>query len=263
MIDDGKTVRIEMIVWGFMTFKRLLLSVLCVGCLASSADAAPYLVTVTGTIGSGYDNAGIFGSAKTYLNGTAFTVTYEVDEATPGSFLAINTAKDRMLVGTYAATPVLGWLTMNGLTRQVQPLQGTVWVGNDTGIVPQDYLSFKASSDDLDSGIQYDDWISFGINDYSHMMLNATAVPEAFSYSMPGSYSMSGNFRFQNSKDGYLAHGEFNPTAMTISSLAPPPPPPPPLPAVPEPASWALMIGGFGVTGAALRRRGAMAVRFA
>jgi hypothetical protein len=29
--------------------------------------------------------------------------------------------------------------------------------------------------------------------------------------------------------------------------------------AVPEPASWALMIGGFGLAGAALRRRGAVA----
>jgi hypothetical protein len=32
--------------------------------------------------------------------------------------------------------------------------------------------------------------------------------------------------------------------------------------AVPEPASWALMIGGFGLAGAALRRRGTQ-VRFA
>ena len=33
--------------------------------------------------------------------------------------------------------------------------------------------------------------------------------------------------------------------------------------AVPEPASWALMIGGFGLTGGALRRRGRTRVRFA
>lgn len=33
--------------------------------------------------------------------------------------------------------------------------------------------------------------------------------------------------------------------------------------AVPEPASWAMMVGGFGMMGAALRRRRAVAVRYA
>ena len=30
---------------------------------------------------------------------------------------------------------------------------------------------------------------------------------------------------------------------------------------VPEPATWAMMLAGFGLTGATLRRRGAMAVK--
>jgi PEP-CTERM motif len=33
--------------------------------------------------------------------------------------------------------------------------------------------------------------------------------------------------------------------------------------AVPEPASWAMMIGGFGLIGAAARRRSRPAVSFA
>ncbi len=39
------------------------------------------------------------------------------------------------------------------------------------------------------------------------------------------------------------------PAMLTVSGIVPAPP------AVPEPASWALMIGGLGLAGAALRRR--------
>jgi hypothetical protein len=47
-------------------------------------------------------------------------------------------------------------------------------------------------------------------------------------------------------QDGvYLALNSFEVTTLTVRSTA----------AVPEPASWALMIGGFGLAGAALRRR--------
>lgn len=39
--------------------------------------------------------------------------------------------------------------------------------------------------------------------------------------------------------------------ALTVDTILPPPPPP----AVPEPATWAMMIAGFGLVGGALRRR--------
>jgi hypothetical protein len=39
---------------------------------------------------------------------------------------------------------------------------------------------------------------------------------------------------------------------MYKTGTAPPPPPPP---TIPEPASWAMMIAGFGLVGAAMRRR--------
>jgi len=36
-----------------------------------------------------------------------------------------------------------------------------------------------------------------------------------------------------------------------------------PTPAVPEPATWAMLIGGFAVAGAALRSRARVTLRFA
>lgn len=51
--------------------------------------------------------------------------------------------------------------------------------------------------------------------------------------------------------------GGFSGAVLYSTQVAPPPPP-----AVPEPATWALMIGGFALAGSMMRRR-KMAVRFA
>jgi hypothetical protein len=233
-----------------MKFTTLLLATACAcATMAGTAHATAYVVTVTGTLTGAWDNAGIFGPAKTSLNGKAFTATFQVDEDTPGSYHALNTPNQRMLVGLYAASPVLGSLTVNGITRQVQPLQGTVYVIDNFGSVSRDNVSFKASSDNYDGGVYYDDWVQFGATDWSNAWLSSTVVPATFSYTVPGALATSGNFRFQNSRDGYLADGQFAVTGFTIVSQAQ-------TPAVPEPASWALMIGGFSLAGAAMRRRG-------
>lgn len=41
----------------------------------------------------------------------------------------------------------------------------------------------------------------------------------------------------------------------SVAAAPPPPPPPPPVAPVPEPSSWALLIAGFGLSGALLRRQ--------
>jgi hypothetical protein len=46
--------------------------------------------------------------------------------------------------------------------------------------------------------------------------------------------------------------GGFVPPPIVTQQVPPPPPPPPP--AVPEPASWALMLVGFATIGSMLRR---------
>ena len=49
--------------------------------------------------------------------------------------------------------------------------------------------------------------------------------------------------------------------ALPSGELQPVPHTPPPVAGVPEPATWALMLFGFGAAGAALRRRAALARR--
>ncbi len=76
-----------------------------------------------------------------------------------------------------------------------------------------------------------------------------------------GPFSITADSAFQlllsgyDNYDSYFTYGgaAFSPGAS---------PPPPPNNAVPEPASWAMMIGGFALAGAAMRRRKA-SIRFA
>ncbi len=81
--------------------------------------------------------------------------------------------------------------------------------------------------------------------------------------SKAGPFTITADSAFQllltgyDSYDSYFTYG-----GAAFSPGASPPPPPPPNNAVPEPATWAMMIGGFALAGATLRRRKA-AVRFA
>ena len=78
-----------------------------------------------------------------------------------------------------------------------------------------------------------------------------------------GPFSISAANTFQLLLSGYDAYDTyFTYGGAAFSPGASPPPPPPPGGAVPEPATWAMMIAGFGLAGAALRRR-KIAVSFA
>jgi hypothetical protein len=74
-------------------------------------------------------------------------------------------------------------------------------------------------------------------------------VPYSFTVTALDSSGLS--FAFQNVAGFYYVDN------VLVEEVAPPPP------AVPEPASWAMMIAGFGAIGGALRRHRAPTVRFA
>jgi hypothetical protein len=71
-----------------------------------------------------------------------------------------------------------------------------------------------------------------------------------------GPFAITADSTFQlllsgyNNYDSYFTFG-----GAAFSPGASPPPPPPPPPGVPEPATWAMMIGGLALVGASMRRR--------
>lgn len=237
-----------------MTLKQLLLAAACAGGLATSAPAATILVNFSGTLAGAWDNSGIFGTARTSMNGRAFSASYTFVYPTPGTYETLD-SDEHYVVGGLAATPVTGSLTVGGITRTVHSLWGSVYQADNHATQHRDILGYNTASGDYDGGILYDDWLTIDVYDTTQALVSSTAFLGAYSYAAPGPLVFGGSFRFQNSVAGYEASGGFATTAMTITTLAPPPPPPPPPGAVPEPASWAMMIGGLAASGLVLRRR--------
>jgi PEP-CTERM motif len=85
----------------------------------------------------------------------------------------------------------------------------------------------------FDGGMQIEDF-------YFGSLLLVTDGPQLYSGSEDSPTFLTGTYALSE----YLGTGSYT---LTISSVSG---------AVPEPASWAMMIGGFGLAGAALRRRG-------
>ena len=77
-------------------------------------------------------------------------------------------------------------------------------------------------------------------------LVSSSDYRQSLNYTVrPGDFA-SGRFAFFTIFDTRLAHGDLVPERVTIAQV------------VPEPAAWAMMIGGFGFMGMALRRRAAV-----
>ncbi len=228
--------------------------------VAAPASAAAVIYTFTGVLSSGYDATGEFGVAGLDLTGKNFTAVFRRDDDTPGANFQ-STATSSAVFRSGGPPPVTGSLTIGGVTidfglmdgRQVQTAQPGV---EQAAFSTQDQENYTAGFIDHHFGAQLTAGaVGFGTSylggpDY-HNLPALTAV------GMPG-LTLYGNFRIdgydQNFTTGQYqnfrtASGAFSPTAMTVTVTG-----------VPEPGAWSLAILGFLGVGAALRRRGAVAL---
>ena len=74
-------------------------------------------------------------------------------------------------------------------------------------------------------------------------------LPDAFSFSADDNHRMNFYYSYNNPNGGYNLYNYATISSMKASPAVGV------TSAVPEPATWAMMIGGFGVMGATLRRR--------
>lgn len=242
-----------------MYSKTILTYVALAALLTSSpASAVVKIATYTGTIASGFDSTGVFGTANTDLTGARYVAVYTYDVALAEG-RSTGSSWDYIQFGTYFGyyffpkhTPAISaTVTINGVTQSV----GGAYRGQiltDATPTVDHLVSESANNGDY--------WMLNEIYNFAHPTgapgsLNQNFGPTA----APGGGGWVNWFQTKlfTGPDIYRAYANFNDDAVyTVGD-------PSVGNAVPEPANWTLMIAGFGMVGGVLRQRRAIVRRVA
>lgn len=204
--------------------------------VALPTQARIYRAVLTGVVGSGVDLAQYYGTANGVLTGYEFAAIFRYDTAT-GFRTRVPGYYDHLAGGMlYAApTPVIeSSLKINGITMDVP---ASYW-----GIVyatPNDII-FNADNQFYDGANA--NFTIFGFN------ANTVSSPPSIDHEMlvtgTNMYGQIRRYDYSNVMHRYVQYVD---ASLVVDRLE--------VRAVPEPASWALIIAGFGMVGAALRHR--------
>lgn len=229
--------------------------------LATPANAAVYLVTVSGTA-AGIDFTGVFGGgAFSGING-AYTAVYRVD-TDRGAYVPLSGHHAYQGGGTSSGTtsPVSATFTYNGVTVAFAGAHaGYVEIFNNAPVGSEtfDGLRYQAQDFQNDATGRINNSVFDQIGSYVNQIVFSTAVPTSLDYTLqPGDTAQGFLRREVYSQNNALLEGaSANLYAQRITVALE-------QAGVPEPATWALLIAGFGAVGGAMRRRGGAGLRLA
>jgi hypothetical protein len=227
---------------------------------ARPADAAVYVTTWTGTLANGYDRTGEFGQIGRTLSGLAFTAVYTLDDSAPNAKFFLSPGYSTISGGPNQGspfTPLTADLTIAGNVMHFG-VGATPYAqasdGDAKGVVAHNYNDYE---DRVQGGFGDNSIIQNAVTSSTVSFLSGSDPRSPFVASGAG-LTFSGGFSVNNigivghTRQQY-AYSDFLITRVETVLR-------PQGGAVPEPASWALMITGFGAAGAVLRRRRPAAV---
>lgn len=237
--------------------------------LLAAAPAASAAVTYTyaGTVKSGFDQTGVFGLAGQDFAGLGLTFTARfVREDLPGAdYLSTPTSTE--IRGLFPNSPVRGEVTINGHTVSFDS-----YLGQQIQMKDPDFLGSGSEYEQFAHNVDrflnsYD--AQTGVTQYINtgLLVGGFGIDQNFLAS-PDYHTLSNLSSAQGVEFVGQAHvaeyvtgpdgvrqysrysiARFTPTSLTVSDSGGP------VAGVPEPSAWALMILGFGSTGAMLRAR--------
>jgi hypothetical protein len=201
---------------------------------AGAAEATTVTETFSGTVTHGTDSLGLFGVSGADLVGQSFTATATFNTTDDGHFPGFHTAGG----GAFIARP-------NPLYDVSMTVNGHVWTIDfdyrDQAFTQYTYHEFRPP--ELTTGIiRFQEY-----QDASHSVELFAGEASGLPQYENGTLTLHAGFGFID------LSGMNDGISLTITSATATPVDP--AAAIPEPASWALMLTGFGLAGAALRRR--------
>ena len=240
---------------------RLATALIAVGSVfawTEQAEAAYVTVIYTGKVANSHDLSGVFGAAGASLDGDAFTATYVFDPSV--SVIESGSRSNISRGGTSLGTPsplISAALTINGISysfggsydeidNAVNPSNGVsgLWVYaysflGSPGSIPSGYARLNnKSSGNLGIPAKLGPYfgnVSGGTGGFNN---GAFSIFTLYGYASDGA------------PIGETAFGDLINETLTISGGT--------AGAVPEPATWAMMIAGMAVVAGTLRRRTAI-----
>lgn len=241
-----------------------LISVLFAGALLWSGpvQAATYIITYQGTVRNSVDYTGFFGGSGSSLDGLNFTAIYTLTTPLNGALISGDGVTYSYFsgggqYGILHPSPVSATLEINDIVHIISGnFQGLAGQFNEFGESPgfdeithsaigrRDFSSINGFSDDV---------VQLRIGSYVNDIVQSVNHTSTLTYNTQMGDYPNGSFIFGNylGFDGYGhadVRGSLLPTSVTIA-LAPV------AGGVPEPATWALMILGFGMAGVGMRAR--------